>query len=215
MRGSVFAVAHPITTVEGVGSAIAHLPTTVESIGNAVGQEWNSGLRGQGDVVGSVLIATGTALAPGAEASTVSKVGQAASAGSKAEEVGTAVQTAAKEGGAYKDLGAGGMERHHMPANSVSPLSREKGPAIRMEPEEHAKTASFGSSKEAKAYRAKQGELIKKGNFKEAQEMDVKDVQSKFGNKYDAAIKQAQDYTDTIPEEELQPEPTPQEDVNE
>jgi RHS repeat-associated protein len=215
VRGSVFAVAHPITTVEGVGSAIAHLPTTVESIGNAVGQEWNSGLRGQGDVVGSVLIATGTALAPGAEASTVSKVGQAASAGSKAEEVGTAVQTAAKEGGAYKDLGAGGMERHHMPANSVSPLSREKGPAIRMEPEEHAKTASFGSSKEAKAYRAKQGELIKKGNFKEAQEMDVKDVQSKFGNKYDAAIKQAQDYTDTIPEEELQPEPTPQEDVNE
>jgi RHS repeat-associated protein len=95
VRGSVFAVAHPVTTVEGVGTAVLHLPTTVESIGNAVGQDWNSGLRGQGDVVGNALIVVGTALAPGAEASSASKIGQAVSTTSKAEQAGTAIQNAA------------------------------------------------------------------------------------------------------------------------
>ena len=96
VRGSVFAVAHPVTTVEGVGTAVLHLPTTVESIGNAVGQEWNTGLRGQGDVVGNVLIAVGTAVAPGAEAGAAAKATRVASATSKAEEAGTAIQTASK-----------------------------------------------------------------------------------------------------------------------
>jgi RHS repeat-associated protein len=96
VRGSVFAVAHPITTIEGVGTAVAHPIDTVTSIGNAVGQEWNSGLRGQGDVVGTALIAVGTAIAPGAEASSVSKASQVASTTSKAEEAGTAIQTTAK-----------------------------------------------------------------------------------------------------------------------
>jgi RHS repeat-associated protein len=213
VRGSVFAVAHPVTTAEGLGTAVAHPIDTVESIGNAVGQDWSSGLRGQGDVVGNALIAAGTVLAPGAEASSASKVGQVASTTSKAEEAGTAVQTAAKEGGAYKDLPTGGMDRHHMPAKSVSPLGKDEGPAIRMEPTDHAKTASYGSSKSAKAYRAKQGELIKKGKFQEAQNMDVNDVQSQFGSKYDTGIKQAQDYTKTIPQEQLQPPVAPSADV--
>jgi hypothetical protein len=62
-------------------------------------------------------------------------------------------------------LSTEGMDRHHIPAKSVSPLSKNEGPAIRMEPSDHAKTASYGPSKSAKAYRAKQGELIKKGKF--------------------------------------------------
>jgi filamentous hemagglutinin len=40
-----------------------------------------------------------------------------------------------------------------------------------------------------------QAQLIKKGKFTEAQNMDVKDVRSKFGSKYDEAIRQLRDYT--------------------
>lgn len=39
--------------------------------------------------------------------------------------------------------------------------------------------------------------------------MDVKDVRALFGSKYDPAIKQAQDYTETIPNEKLQPQVEP------
>jgi hypothetical protein len=56
-----------------------------------------------------------------------------------------------------------------MPADSVSPYSTRKGPAVRMETKDHMDTASWGSSKEAKAYRAKQKELIDQGKFEEAQ----------------------------------------------
>jgi hypothetical protein len=43
--------------------------------------------------------------------------------------------------------------------------------------------------------------------------MDVKDVQSQFGSKYDSGIKQAQDYTKTIPQEQLQPTSAPSADI--
>jgi len=56
-------------------------------------------------------------------------------------------------------------------------------------------TASFGSSKEARAYREQQKTLIEQGRFREAQQMDIIDIQSKFGGKYDEAIKQMLDYT--------------------
>lgn len=63
---------------------------------------------------------------------------------------------------------------------------------------DHMKTKSWGSSKKAKAYRAKQEELIKEGKFEEAQQMDIDDVQSKFGDKYNEGIKQIKDYTEKI-----------------
>jgi RHS repeat-associated protein len=99
-------------------------------------------------------------------------------------------------GGAYRDVrGIAGNEAHHMPADSVSPLSRGDGPSISMTKADHAETASFGSSAEAKAYRAQQAKLIQQGKFKDAQRMDIKDVQSKFGKKYDSAIQQMLEYT--------------------
>jgi len=60
---------------------------------------------------------------------------------------------------------------------------------------DHKKTASWGSSAEAKAYREKQAQLIKDGKFDEAQKMDIQDVRSKFGKKYDDAIEQMLEYT--------------------
>jgi filamentous hemagglutinin len=48
----------------------------------------------------------------------------------------------------------------------------------------------LGKVKAAQAYRAKQDELINSGKLREAIQMDIDDIRSKFGNKYDAHIKQ-------------------------
>ncbi|HYO62033.1 MAG TPA: hypothetical protein VER08_00095 [Pyrinomonadaceae bacterium] len=112
-----------------------------------------------------------------------------------------------KKGGAYKDVPAKGGEVHHTPADSISPLSRGAGPGFRMEKADHMKTASWGKSKSAQAYRAKQKKLIEEGKFREAVEMDIKDVRSKFGNKYDEGISQMLEYLKTIPPDKLKFKP--------
>jgi RHS repeat-associated protein len=87
---------------------------------------------------------------------------------------------------------------HHMPAAAASSLSYGKGPAISMSIADHKLTASFGPSRDAKAYREIQRQLIEKGKFREAQLMDIKDVQSLFGEKYNASIKQMLAYTTSL-----------------
>lgn len=103
-----------------------------------------------------------------------------------------------KTGGSYKDVPANGGQVHHMPADSVSPFSKNKGPGIRMETQDHMDTASWGRSKSAQAYREKQKELIDKGLFREAQQMDINDVRTKFGNKYDESIQEMLKYTEEL-----------------
>lgn len=103
-----------------------------------------------------------------------------------------------KGGGSYRQLRSTaqkGEEMHHMPAAEASPLHPLNGPAIRMPKEDHAKTASYGTSRAAREYRQQQRQLISQGRFLEAQQMDINDIRAKFGNKYDDAIKQMQDYT--------------------
>ena len=111
-------------------------------------------------------------------------------------------------GGSYKDVrdsvkknGLENKEVHHMPADSISDLSTPEGPAIEMDKEDHRLTASFGFSKEAQEYRAYQKESIEKGNFKEAMQMDIKDIQQNFGDKYDAHIEQMLKYVDKLEKE--------------
>jgi hypothetical protein len=97
----------------------------------------------------------------------------------------------APEGGRYGKVRAAntGGEVHHMPADSVSPLSRSKGPGILMDKADHARTASHGSQGLAGAkYRARQKALIEQGRFDDAVQMDIDDIQSKSANKYDDAI---------------------------
>lgn len=101
-------------------------------------------------------------------------------------------------GGAHRDLSTDGLERHHMPADSVSPFSTARGPAIEMSPEDHMLTASWGRSKSAVAYRARQQQLIDDGRYMEALQMDIDDVRAKFGHKYDAAIDEALNYAGTL-----------------
>lgn len=100
------------------------------------------------------------------------------------------------KGGAFKELeNLENTERHHMPSCEASNLQRDVGPAIIMDKADHVKTASWGNSKEAQEYRNKQKELIESGHFKEAQQIDINDIRSKFGNKYDDAIKEMQQYS--------------------
>jgi RHS repeat-associated protein len=81
-----------------------------------------------------------------------------------------------------------GGEVHHMPAAKVTPYPYRKAPASWMEKRDHRKTASWGSSKAAEVHRLKQADLIKRGKLREAIQMDIDDIRSKFGNKYDANI---------------------------
>lgn len=67
-----------------------------------------------------------------------------------------------------------------------------------MDINDHRQTASWGTSREARAYRQKQASLIEQGDFKAAQQMDIQDVQAKFGGKHDQAIKQMLEYTNEI-----------------
>ena len=107
-----------------------------------------------------------------------------------------------KQGGSYKEVkqpGEGAIkEVHHTPADSASKLERDDGPAIKMDIADHRQTASYGNSRDARAYQAKQKDLIDNGKFREALQMDIDDIHEKFGDKYDEAISQMFEYVDKL-----------------
>lgn len=115
---------------------------------------------------------------------------------------GDASEDKEKKGGSYREVYKDGegekYEVHHMPADSTTELSRDDGPAIKMEKEDHRQTASCGNSKEAREYRAIQKELIEQGKFREALQMDIDDIREKFGDKYDDAITEMLEYVDEL-----------------
>ncbi|MBP1566617.1 MAG: hypothetical protein J6A58_12805 [Oscillospiraceae bacterium] len=110
-----------------------------------------------------------------------------------------------KNGGSYKEVkkhsDSETHEVHHMPADVISPIKTDDGPAIKMEKEDHRKTANWGSSSEAREYRAMQKELIDSGKFREAIQLDIDDIRGKFGNKYDGAISEMMKYVDKLESE--------------
>ena len=65
-----------------------------------------------------------------------------------------------------------------------------------MEKEDHRKTASWGPGENSKRYREKQRQLIEDGRFRDAVQMDVDDIRSKFGEKYDDAIGEMLEYVE-------------------
>jgi len=79
--------------------------------------------------------------------------------------------------------------------DTLSPLSYGEGPTIAMAEADHEQTASYRNSARAKAYRQAQADLIRQGDFRAAQEMDIQDIRQKFGNKYDGAIQQMLKYS--------------------
>lgn len=99
-------------------------------------------------------------------------------------------------GGAYSKLPrVPGLERHHMPADSISSISRGKGPSIQMERADHKQTLSYGSSREAKAHRSNISSLLNQGRMRDAMAAEIRDVRRIAGPKYNGAIRGMLDYS--------------------
>ena len=79
-------------------------------------------------------------------------------------------------------------EIHHMPSASSSPLSRWNGPCIIMSKEDHKKTSSYKNTKGSEKYRRWQAKLISEVKFLDAEAMDIKNIQRKFGDRYNKSI---------------------------
>jgi hypothetical protein len=77
-----------------------------------------------------------------------------------------------------------------MPADSVNPVPRNRGPSIQMDKADHIKTSSYGSSKEAGAYRNKIASL----SPRDAMAQEIRDVRNVASNKYNQAIKEMLEY---------------------
>lgn len=127
----------------------------------------------------------------------VGKVGRVAGRGKVVAEVAEpSSELVVQLGGAHKVVRKlKGHHSHHMPSDSASHLHRSDGPSIAMTVADHKKTATFGNRAGAEPFRRKQAELIKQGRFSDAQRMDIEDIRSKFGSKYDEAIGQMLEYT--------------------
>jgi hypothetical protein len=98
----------------------------------------------------------------------------------------------AKLGGTYGEVRANtvGGQVHHMPADSISPLTTAKGPAIWMYILDHENTASFKNRPGAKQYRVDQQKLINQGRFSDAIKMDIQDITKNFPGVYEISIMQ-------------------------
>ena len=75
-------------------------------------------------------------------------------------------------------------------------LSHGEGPSIWMETTDHRMTSIHGwQGKEGALYRQTQLDLINQGKFADAIQMDIDDIQSSFGSKYDSSINEMLDYS--------------------
>jgi hypothetical protein len=92
-----------------------------------------------------------------------------------------------------------GKDSHHMPADHVSPLMLNEGPAIQMDPLDHIETSSNGYSKQATFYRTTVENLIKKKQWRKAMAIEIKDVRKIVKNagnprKYNEAMLEMLEY---------------------
>jgi hypothetical protein len=162
-------------------------------IGGAGGVKLASGFGKLGEVLSASRLARfGRAAA---------KIDEAADLSRAAEDVSVAGRT--YEGGAYGRLSAekGVIERHHAPADSVSPYTTYSGPAIQMDYADHLLTSSHGSQGlEGALYRADVKALIDSGNMRGAMAKEIWDIRrvstQSVGSptKYNAATRQMLDY---------------------
>lgn len=103
-----------------------------------------------------------------------------------------------------------GKDSHHMPADDVSPLKRNDGPAIQMDPADHKLTSSNGSSREAIQYRQMIENLLKDGKWRDALAIEIKDVRQiakELGNpkKYNEATLEMLEYFKCLEKNSLLP----------
>lgn len=92
-----------------------------------------------------------------------------------------------------------GKDSHHMPADDVSPLARNDGPAIQMEPSDHKLTKSNGSQPGSAKYRQALEALLQVGKWREAMLKEIKDIRRiqdmiKEPGKYNEAMLEMLEY---------------------
>jgi hypothetical protein len=101
-------------------------------------------------------------------------------------------------GGAHSEMSKpknDGLDSHHAPADDASPLSRNAGPAIQMDPNDHHKTPSNGQMKGAAIYSYDIKQLLDKGEWRNALAKEIRAVR-KIAN----VIKDPRKYNDAISE---------------
>jgi uncharacterized Zn-binding protein involved in type VI secretion len=70
-----------------------------------------------------------------------------------------------------------GKDSHHMPAKKVSPLNKEDGPAIQMDPPDHRETLSNGSQgREGAVFRNTIAQMLAQGRWRDAMVNEIRDV---------------------------------------
>ena len=112
-----------------------------------------------------------------------------------------AIQTANNEklGGSYNDVKMTSdgtkYEVHEIPSFSASG-DEKRGilPSIKMSIEDHRQTASWGNSLDAQAFRKAEAELWAQGRYKEALQLGITDIETKFPGKYDKALEELKTY---------------------
>lgn len=94
-----------------------------------------------------------------------------------------------------------GLDSHHMPAKAISGLGTDSGPAIKMDPADHAETSSNGQQGQyGKQYRNRIKGMIDKGQMRDAMATEVRDVRraaqlvSSNIRKYNQAMQEMLDY---------------------
>lgn len=92
------------------------------------------------------------------------------------------------------------LDSHHMPAKAISGLGIDPGPAIKMEPADHAETSSNGQKAGSALYRDRLKTMIDDGRMRDAMATEVRDVRraaqvvSSNIKKYNQAMQQMLDY---------------------
>lgn len=92
-----------------------------------------------------------------------------------------------------------GKDSHHMPAKDASPLSINDGPAIQMDPTDHARTWSNGQMPGSIDYREAIAGLISDGKWRDAMTTEIKDVrrvarEAGDARKYNEAMLEMMEY---------------------
>lgn len=91
-------------------------------------------------------------------------------------------------------------DSHHAPAKDASPLNPKDGPAIQMDPKDHAKTSSNGQMPGSIDYREGIAELIASGKWREAMLKEIQDIRrvarevAKDPTKYNEAMLEMLEY---------------------
>lgn len=93
-----------------------------------------------------------------------------------------------------------GKDSHHIPAKDANPqLHPNDGPAIQMDPKDHARTSSNGQMAGSLEYREFIADLINNGKLRDAMAQEVKDVRRvakeiKDPKKYNEALQEMLEY---------------------